>query len=292
MDLGRVGIWSGQFRSKDTGEARDAASELEGLGFGALWIPGGAGGDIFGDVTRVLSATTAMPVVTGILNVWMHDATEVASEYARIGAAYPERFLLGLGVSHASLVEATGDRRYLRPRTVMVDYLDALDAAVPPVGREDRVIAALGPKMLELARDRSAGAHPYLTTPKHTGEARAALGTGPLLAPEQMVILETDPSAARSVGRQALSRYLALPNYTNNLKRLGFTEADLADGGSDHLVDGIIAWGDIAAIAGRVKEHLDAGADHVCLQVLTDAPGAYPIPQWRQLAAIVSGLSS
>jgi probable F420-dependent oxidoreductase len=174
----------------------------------------------------------------------------------------------------------------------MVDYLDALDAAVPPVGREDRVIAALGPKMLELARDRSAGAHPYLTTPKHTGEARAVLGTGPLLAPEQMVVLEADPSAARAVGRQTLSRYLALPNYTNNLRRLGFTEADLAEKGSDRLVDGIIAWGDIAAIAGRVKEHLDAGADHVCLQVLTDVPGAYPIPQWRQLAAIVSGLSS
>ena len=194
MDLGRVGIWSGQFRSEDTGAARDAARELEGLGFGALWIPGGAGGDIFGDVTRVLSATTTLPVVTGILNIWMHDAGDVASEHARIGAAYPERFLLGLGVSHAMLVEAQGDRRYQRPRTVMVDYLDALDGAVPPVGREDRVLAALGPKMLELARDRSAGAHPYLTTPKHTGEARSTLGAGPLLAPEQMVVLDPDPS--------------------------------------------------------------------------------------------------
>ncbi|MGA7419279.1 MAG: LLM class F420-dependent oxidoreductase [Acidimicrobiales bacterium] len=292
MDLGQVGIWSGQFRSKDTGAARDAARELEGLGYGALWIPGGAGGDIFGDVTRVLSATTTLPVVTGILNVWMHDPSEVSSDHARIGAAYPERFLLGLGVSHAMLVEAQGDRRYERPRTKMADYLDALDSAVPPVGREDRVLAALGPKMLELARDRSAGAHPYLTTPKHTGEARSTLGAGPLLAPEQMVVLDPDPSSARAVARQTLSRYLLLPNYTNNLKRLGFSEADLADGGSDHLVDGIIAWGDIAAIAGRVKEHLDAGADHVCLQVLTDTPGAYPITQWRQLAAIISGLSN
>jgi probable F420-dependent oxidoreductase len=291
MDLGRVGIWSGQFRSKDTGEARDAARELEGLGFGALWIPGGAGGDIFGDVTRVLSATTTLPVVTGILNVWMHDANDVASEYARIGAAYPERFLLGLGVSHAPLIEAQGDRRYERPRTVMVDYLDALDGASPPVGREDRVLAALGPKMLELARDRSAGAHPYLTTPKHTSEARAVLGSGPLLAPEQMVVLDSHPSTARATARKTLSRYLALPNYTNNLKRLGFSEADLADGGSNHLVDAIISWGDIAAIAGRVKEHLDAGADHVCVQVLTDTPGTYPITQWGELAAIISGLS-
>jgi probable F420-dependent oxidoreductase len=292
MDLGRVGIWSGQFRSQDTGEAREAARELESLGFGALWIPGGAGGDIFGDVARVLSATTALPVVTGILNVWMHDAAEVASEHARISAAYPERFLLGLGVSHASLVEAGGDRRYERPLTVMKEYLDALDVASPPVRQEDRVLAALGPKMLELARDRSAGAHPYLTTPRHTGEARATLGSGPLLAPEQMVVLDPDLTTAHATARHALARYLALPNYTNNLKRLGFGDADLADGGSDRLVDGIVACGDIAAIAARVKEHLDAGADHVCLQVLTDTPAAYPIEQWRELTAIVSGLNS
>jgi probable F420-dependent oxidoreductase len=291
MDLGRVGIWCGQFRSQDTGEAREAARELESLGFGALWIPGGAGGDIFGDVSRVLGATTAIPVVTGILNIWMHDAAEVASEHARLGAAYPERFLLGLGVSHAPLVEARGDRRYERPRTAMVDYLDALDAASPPVRPEDRVLAALGPKMLELARDRSAGAHPYLTTPRHTSEARGTLGAGPLLAPEQMVVLDPDLSSARAVARKALARYLLLPNYTNNLKRLGFGDADLADGGSDRLVDGIVACGDIAAIAVRVKEHLDAGADHVCLQVLTDTPGAYPIAQWRELTAIIAGLN-
>lgn len=292
MDLGRVGIWSGQFRSRDTGEAREAARELESLGFGALWIPGGAGGDIFGDVTRVLSATTALPVVTGILNVWMHDAAEVASENARITAAYPERFLLGLGVSHASLIEAGGNKRYERPLTVMKEYLDALDSASPPVRAEDRILAALGPKMLELARDRSAGAHPYLTTPRHTSEARATLGSGPLLAPEQMVVLDPDLARARTTARQALARYLALPNYSNNLKRLGFGDADLAEGGSDRLVDGIVACGDIAAIAARVKEHLDAGADHVCLQVLTDTPAAYPIQQWRELTAIISGLSS
>ena len=176
--------------------------------------------------------TTALPVVTGILNVWMHDAAEVASEHARIGAAYPERFLLGLGVSHASLIEAGGDRRYERPLRVMKEYLDALDVASPPVRQEDRVLAALGPKMLELARDRSAGAHPYLTTPRHTGEARATLGSGPLLAPEQMVVLDPDLTSARATARHALARYLALPNYTNNLKRLGFGDADLADGGS------------------------------------------------------------
>jgi probable F420-dependent oxidoreductase len=145
--------------------------------------------------------------------------------------------------------------------------------------------------MLELARDRSAGAHPYLTTPRHTSEARGTLGAGPLLAPEQMVVLDPDLSSARAVARKALARYLLLPNYTNNLKRLGFGDADLADGGSDRLVDGIVACGDIAAIAVRVKEHLDAGVDHVCLQVLTDTPGAYPIAQWRELTAIIAGLN-
>ena len=290
MDLGRVGIWCGQFRSQDTGEARDAARELESLGFGALWIPGGAGGDIFGDVSRVLSATTALPVVTGILNIWMHDAAEVATEHARLGAAYPERFLLGLGVSHAPLIEAQGDRRYERPRTAMVDYLDALDAASHPVRPEDRVLAALGPKMLELARDRSAGAHPYLTTPEHTAGARQIMGPSALLAPEQKVILETDPATARGIARDTLSQYLQLPNYTNSFLRMGFSQDDLEHGGSDRLVDGLIAWGDADTVLERVSEHHAAGADHVCVQVLTSSDrhaGRLPRHEWRVLAAAI-----
>src|SRR5580704_8260061 len=204
MELGKVGIWSGEFRSKKAGDAGETAAELEGLGFGALWIPGGAGGDIFGVVARVLAGTRTLPVATGILNVWMHEASEVAAEHARISAAHPDRFLLGLGVSHAMSVEATG-RPYERPRSVMVHYLDELDAAKTPVGKEERALAALGPKMLELARDRSA------------------------------------------VARTMLALYLQLPNYTNNMLRFGFTEVDLADGGSDRLIDGHIAWGGIEA---------------------------------------------
>jgi probable F420-dependent oxidoreductase len=286
MELGKVGIWSGEFRSRDAGDAGAAAGEIERLGFGALWIPGGAGGNIFGVVTRALDGSQTMPVATGILNVWMHEASEVAAEHARISADHPDRFLLGLGASHAMAVEATG-RAYERPRSVMVHYLDELDAAKTPVRKEDRVLAALGPKMLELARDRSAGAHPYLTTPEHTQRARSVLGEGPLLAPEQMVVMETDPTIARDIARKSLALYLRLPNYTNNMLSCGFTEADLADGGSDRLVDGHIAWGGLEAIAGRVGEHLDAGADHVCIQVLTGSRDAYPLAQWRELAGLL-----
>jgi probable F420-dependent oxidoreductase len=288
MELGKVGIWSGEFRSKEAGDAGEAAAELEALGYGALWIPGGAGGDIFDVVARTLDGTQTLPVATGILNVWMHDAPEAAAEYARIAGAHPDRFLLGLGVSHAMLVEST-DRRYERPLSVMKHFLDELDAAEPPVRKEDRVLAALGPKMLELARDRSAGAHPYLTTPDHTRHARSVLGDGPLLAPEQMVVVDSDPTTARAVARKSLALYLQLPNYTNNMLRYGFTEADLADGGSDRLIDGLIAWGNPETIAGRIREHLDAGADHVCLQVLTGNRAAYPVAQWRELAGILPG---
>lgn len=291
MELGKVGIWSGEFRSKQAGDAGNAAAEIEDLGFGALWIPGGGGGDIFGAVTRTLEATRALPVATGILNVWMHDATEVAAEHARISTAHPDRFLLGLGVSHAPLVEST-NRKYDRPFSLMVHYLDELDAAKTPVRTQDRVLAALGPKMLELARDRSAGAHPYLTTPEHTRRARSILGEGPSLAPEQMVVLETDPTIARDIARKTLALYLQLPNYTNNMLRSGFTDADLADGGSDRLIDGHVAWGGVEAIAGRVGEHLAAGADHVCIQVLTGSRDRYPLDEWRQLAPILPELQT
>ncbi|HEX3839791.1 MAG TPA: LLM class F420-dependent oxidoreductase [Acidimicrobiales bacterium] len=286
MELGKVGIWSGEFRSKEAGDAGDTAAELEALGYGALWIPGGAGGDIFDVVSRALDGTRALPVATGILNVWMHDTTESAAEHARISAAHPDRFLLGLGVSHAPMVEGT-NRRYEHPLAVMTRFLDGLDAADPPVRRQNRVLAALGPKMLELARDRTAGAHPYLTTPDHTRHARTVLGEGPRLAPEQMVVVDTDPTRAREVARKTLALYLQLPNYTNNMLRYGFTEADLADGGSDRLIDGHVAWGDPAAIAVRIREHLDAGADHVCIQVLTGSRATYPVDQWRELAGIL-----
>jgi probable F420-dependent oxidoreductase len=286
MDLGRIGIWSGHFRGPVDPEAAEAVAELDELGFGALWIPGGADREILTYVTQTLAASTRLVVATGILNVWMQTADEVAALHAAITAAHPGRFLLGLGVSHAPAVEAT-DRVYERPLAVIETFLDGLDAAPTPVPVAERALAALGPRMLELARDRSAGAHPYLANPEHTARCREVLGTGPLLAPEQMVVVDDDLEVVRSIGRQHVGRYLRLPNYTNNLRRLGFGDADLADGGSDRLIDAIVVGGGLDRIADRVDGHLAAGADHVCLQVLAEDPGPRPVAAWRQLSTLV-----
>ena len=281
MRLAGTGVWSGALRShEDEGEIRDAAAELEELGYSALWIPGGRGGPVFDAAGALLRATREVSVATGILNIWMHDPEEAAAERAQLDDAYAGRFLLGLGVSHAAAVD-----RYAKPLAAMRGYLDALDAAAPAVSKEERVLAALGPKMLGLARDRSAGAHPYLVTVEHTRRARELLGGEPLLAPEQGVVLETDADRARTIARSQLERYMGLPNYANNWRRLGFGGDDLADGGSDRLVDALVAWGDAEAIAARVQEHMDAGADHVCIQVMRE-PGASGLPraEWRELS--------
>jgi probable F420-dependent oxidoreductase len=285
MDLGQIGIWSAPLRTADPSEAKDAAVELEALGYGALWFPGGAERDIFPAAHRLLEATSHVVVATGILNIWAYESERCAAEHTATVAAFPDRFLLGLGVGHAPTVRSVLGLDYSRPYSAMVEFLDGLDAASPPVPVAERCLAALGPKMLELSRDRSLGAHPYLVDPAHTAIAREALGTGPLLAPEQMVVLETDPDTARAIARETVNRYLALPNYTNNFRRLGFGDEDLTDGGSDRLVDTIIAWGDEEQIATRVREQLAAGADHVCVQVLS-AQGApnFPYEAWRRLA--------
>jgi probable F420-dependent oxidoreductase len=203
-----------------------------------------------------------------------------------VTSAHPGRFLLGLGISHAMLVNAKS-LTYERPLEVTAKYLDALDKADPPVPVAERALAALGPRMLTVARDRTAGAHPYLVTPEHTAVARQILGSGPLLAPEQAVVVETDPGRARQIGRQHLKLYLQLPNYTNNWLRHGYTPDDLADGGSDRLVDGLVAWGDEQTILSRIQAHRDAGADHVCLQVLP-REGETPVDQWQRLAQLIS----
>jgi probable F420-dependent oxidoreductase len=283
VDLGPIGIWSAALRYGDRGEGRDAASELESLGFGTLWLPGGIGGDIFEAVAALLEATSRVALATGIVNLWMHQPAEVAEAHARITSAHPDRFLLGVGVSHAPLVDADHPGRYARPLEATDRYLDELDTASPPVPAAERALAALGPRMLALARDRSSGAHPYLVTPEHTRQARAVLGDGPLLAPEQSAVLESDPARARELARRHLSIYLQLPNYVRNLRRLGFTDEDVAAPGSDRLVDGVVAWGDVATIVRRVKEHRDAGADHVCVQVLAADPRVLPRDAWREL---------
>jgi probable F420-dependent oxidoreductase len=224
-------------------------------------------------------------VATGILNLWMHEPEETASKYHEFTQAHGDRLLLGIGVSHQPLIDMAEAGRYRQPLARTREYLDAIDATPDPVPRESRVLAALGPKMLQLARTRAGGAHPYLVTPEHTKVARDALGDGPLVAPEQGVVLETDATKAREIARLHLATYLSLPNYANNWRRLGYTDDDIANGGSDRLVDALVAWGDEAAIAARVKEHVDAGADHVCIQVLTEDPTALPLDEWRRLAA-------
>jgi probable F420-dependent oxidoreductase len=283
MQLSGVGIWSSQLRYGAPAESAEAAAELEELGYPALWIPD-VGGAVFDAVENLLTATTRTVIATGILNLWMHTPEDVAASYARLTTAHGDRFLLGVGVSHAPLIDAGNPGRYRKPLAATASFLDGIDATDQPVPVDRRVLAALGPKMLSLAAQRAGGAHPYLVTPDHTHGARAALGDGPLLLPEQTVILTEDADEARKVGKDWLSAYLALPNYANNLLRSGFSADDLAQV-SDRLFDAIIAWGDEEAIMRRVSEHVAAGADHVCLQALSADPTAFPREQWRRIAA-------
>ncbi|MEB3020898.1 LLM class F420-dependent oxidoreductase [[Mycobacterium] crassicus] len=283
MNISGVGIWSAPLRYGDQGEAADAAAELEELGYSALWIPD-VGGPVFDAVDNLLAATRSAVIATGILNLWMHTPADVAASYASLTAAHGDRFLLGIGVSHAPLIDAGDPGRYRRPLRAMSGFLDGLDSADAPVPVGSRVLAALGPKMLQLAADRSRGAHPYLTTPEHTRYAREQLGAGPLLLPEQTAILCAGREEAREIGTGWLSSYLALPNYANNLLRSGFSEDDIA-GVSDRLFDAIIAWGTPQDVIDRIDAHRAAGADHVCVQLLDADPRAFPREQWRELAA-------
>jgi probable F420-dependent oxidoreductase len=279
-----TGIWSGMLRYGDMAQVTPAAAELESLGYSALWIPD-VGGDLFTPLGALLGATTSTTIATGILNVWMHTPEEAAAQHARLTAEHGPRYLCGIGISHRPFIDHVNEPgTYTKPVETMANYLDGLDAAPTPLAPTDRVIAALGPKMLELARARTAGTHPYLVTPELTQRARAGIGPDGLVASEQGVVLETDPIKAREVARMHLATYLGLPNYSNNWKRQGFTDDDIADGGSDRLVDALVVWGDEAAIASRVQAHRDAGADHVCIQVLTSDPRALPIDEWRILA--------
>jgi probable F420-dependent oxidoreductase len=256
IELGKVGIWR-----HPSGLTPEIAAEAEALGYGAIWLGGSPDGDL-AVVDQLLDATDRIVVGTSIVNVWQDDAATVAAAWHRITARYPDRFMLGLGIGHP---EAT--REYQRPFATLVSYLDQLDdLKVPASGR---MLAALGPRVLRLSAERSAGALPYLVTPEHTRQAREILGAGPLLAPEQKLVLETDPERARAIGRPRVQNpYLGLTNYLSSLRRLGWTDADFADGGSDALIDALAVHGDAAAIAGGVTAHLAAGADHVAVQVL------------------------
>jgi probable F420-dependent oxidoreductase len=271
MMIGRLGAWA----ATDGMTAPDAAAfalRIERWGYGALWLPEGYGRNVFVHASFLLARTSRLTVATGIANLYARDPLAAVGARNALAEQSGGRFLLGLGVSHAPIVEGVRGQRYGQPLATMRDYLDAMAAApyaapAPPEPPKT-VIAALGPKMLELAARRADGAHPYNVTPEHTAEARKILGPGKLLCPEQMVLLETDKATARAISRRALAIYLSLPNYCNNWKRLGFTDDDLANGGSDRLIDAVVAWGDEAAIRSRIEAHWAAGADHVCIQSL------------------------
>jgi probable F420-dependent oxidoreductase len=270
-EIGRFGIW----RSASL-VTPEIAAGIERLGFGALWLGSSPDGDL-AQAEALLDATTTLTLATSIVNMWKDQAGLVARSYARVQQRYPGRFLLGVGAGHP---EAT--QQYASPYETLARYTGELLADGVP--RDGLVLAALGPRVLRLARDRTAGAIPYLVPPEHTAQARALLGPGPLLAPEHKVVLDTDPARARELGRSRVrTPYLGLVNYTSNLRRLGWAEEDLSGGGSDALIDALVAHGSPAEVAAQLARHLDAGADHVCIQLITEED-ADPLPGYARLA--------
>ncbi len=283
--MGRIGIWTGVFDAHPSAKMAEAAAELEEMGVTALWIPETVGRDPFVNASVILQGTQRLNVATGIANIWARDAMSAKSINHSLNEMSGGRFLLGLGVSHHTLVGFVRKHDYSKPFTQMKEYLEAYSQrmfrAVGAATEPQVVIAALGPKMLALAAEAADGAHPYFVPPEHTAQAREALGPDAWLAPEQMVLFETDPATAREIARAHVKVYLDLPNYQNNLVRLGYDRQAVSDG-ADEVVDAIVAWGDEDAIRTRTQAHLDAGADHVCVQVLQADPAAIPIEGWRR----------
>jgi probable F420-dependent oxidoreductase len=294
VDLGRVGIWTGQLDLQPAGRAQEVAAELDRLGYGALWVPEAVGREPISHAAVLLCATRRIVVATGVASIFGRVPSVAANAQRLLADASGGRFLLGLGVSHAPMVEGFLGQTWDRPVARMRAYLDAIDdtftVSPPPADDPPRVLAALGPAMLRLASERAWGVLTYFVPVEHTPFAREHLGAGPMLFVEQAAVLSSDADLARRVARKHMAIYLTLPNYVSNLRRLGWDDDDLAGGGSDALVDALVAWGDVAAIATRVAAHHDAGADHVCLQVLDDDATALPLEEWRALApALVPG---
>lgn len=289
IDIGTYGIWTGALDMQPSARAGEAVAELDELGFGAVWIPETVFREPFVHASLLLQASATIKVATGIVNRYGRDPLACNAAVQTLNEAFPGRFLLGLGVSHEHLVAWVRKHDYSKPYSGMVEYLDAMDKArfFAPKGEPpaQMVLAALGPRMLRLAADRTAGAHPYFVPPEHTAIARETMGPEALLAVEQMIVLDTDPTTARETARQHMAVYLNAPNYTNNLARLGYGADEVADGGSDRVVDAIVAWGTLDDALARVQAHLDAGADHVCIQVLHPDMSHLPDAEWRDLAA-------
>jgi probable F420-dependent oxidoreductase len=269
MDLGQIGVW------RRRTEGADDLAELEALGFTAFWV---GFSPSMAHAREFLERSSTLTIATGILNVWQHEPGDVAAQHAELVGDFPDRFLLGIGVGHP---EATAE--YRAPLATMTAFFDGLDAAPQPVPKDQRIAAALGAKMLDLAAQRSLGAHSYFVPPEHTRLAREQLGPDALIATEVAVVVETDDETARKAARAYADLYLNASNYRRNLRRLGFTHADIDDGGSDRLIDAVIPHGSAEAIAETVRAHLDAGADHVCLQPV--GHGHAPLGDYRALAA-------
>lgn len=286
MELGKLGAWC-FFDAMPASGAAVAAQRIEALGYGALWIPEAVGREALASSAFLLSATTKLVVATGIANIWARDAMTMANGRSTLAEQSGGRFLLGVGVSHLPLVQGLRGHHWSKPYSYMRDYLAAMErspySAVAPTDAAPTVIGALHPKMLALAAEKTQGAHPYLVPPEHTAFAREIMGPDAWICTEQKVLLETDAAKARGVARHAIAMYLGLPNYRSNLERFGYGDEDFAAGGSDRLVDAVVAWGDEKAIASRIQAHLDAGATHVCIQPLH--PLGLPLPDWNVLEA-------
>jgi probable F420-dependent oxidoreductase len=293
--LGRVGVWTGQLDYSSAEVVRETAREVQACGYRAIWTGEAVGREVLSAAQLLLAATDSLIVATGIANIWARDALATAAGQLALGEAYPNRFILGIGVSHKPLLDVRGED-YRSPLKFMQQYLDAMDEAydvyraVIPDERPPRLLAALGPKMLETAATAADGAHTYFVPPEHTAKAREILGPDKLLVPEQVCVLCEDPTVAREIARRHTASYLRLANYTANLQRYGFEESEFAGGGNDRLVDTICVWGTPDAVAARVKAHLDAGADHVAVQVLVDDRRGLPRKEWVELAPVLLSL--
>ena len=291
--MGRVGLWSADFDLQPMAKAQEAIAEVEEMGYGAVWVPEAVLREPFASTALLLSATKKIVLATGIASLHARTAQTMQAGWKTLTEAFPERFVLGIGVSHAPMVTGVHKGAYDKPYSTMVEYLDAMDAGVyfspAPPTTPRRVLAALGPKMLQLAAQRGDGAHPYFTPVEHTAFARDTMGGEAFLAPEVAVVMETDATKARDIARAYMKTYTRLPNYANNLKRFGFSDDEIVEQ-NDRLVDAIVGWGSLDQIVARIKEHFDAGANHVCVQVLTDTTGTLPMRQWRELADATRGL--
>jgi probable F420-dependent oxidoreductase len=293
VTLAGLGIWTAQFDFQPAAIVRDTVRELEALGYGSLWVGENIGREPISQSAILLDATQRLTVATGVANAWARDPLSMAAAHHTLSEAHPERFILGLGVSHGTLVNDVRRLRYQRPLQSMLDYLKAMDQLgdryrAVRASSTIRLLGALGPRMLHLAATNADGAHTYLVPPEHTLIARQRLGPDKLLVPEQAVILENNKTRAHDIARRHIRRYLPLRNYTDNLRRLGFAAADFDHHGSDRLVDALVAWGDETAIAERIEQHRQAGADHICIQVLDPDFRGLPLPQWRRLAAVAT----